>query len=456
MEVTALLERAVARHRGQDLAAADALYRQCLALAPSDANALHLRGRLLGEAGRADGALAWLFRAVRVAPGVAPFRDPLAAALLKAGREEEAAAQYVQGLRARHRKTVRTAGAAPDLHPLDWRQPCFAVPRREPARPRVLFLNERWMLLDAARETSNCNLYGVEALAGTGLADAAAGFVDAMHYDTAAPADAWLGEAVERLAPDHVVFTPQVDVLARALDPSPECLGALKRAHGFALSCILYDSADDWGVRPALRYDSVVDRFVVLDLPQAAAEARLPGRPVLGLWAAPFSRLFHAANGPRDIPVSFVGMVRKSRAALLGRLAEEGIAVHVAGGQRGGKPLSFDDYADLLRRSLMTINLSLSQSEGAHHVKARVFEALACGALLLESDNGVTPQWLEPMRHYVPFADAADLARKIRHFTAHPGEARAIAEAGREAVRTRYGETAFWQRFLALNPRSSR
>ena len=170
------------------------------------------------------------------------------------------------------------------------------------------------------------------------------------------------------------------------------------------------------------------------------------------------TNLFYANdNGKRDIPLSFVGQTfgRMDRALNLGFLWGKGIGYIRAGGQRENN-LHISDYANFLRRSVVTIGFSSAIT--FQHLTGRTIEAALSGAMLLESENNETPNLLDPYADYVPFkehfhyvnhgqiaAQDGDLAEKALHYAYQkPEEARRIAESGRRKVLERCDGREFW------------
>lgn len=451
-----VIDAAIACHHAGRALRAVTLLRRLLGVNPANHNALRLLGVFLRQAGQAPASIPLLERATALHPFVPVFHQDLQKSYEEVGRPDLASASYCRALLAEIRAGLGPDDAPP--HPLGWSPergcPIPLPPRGQRAEPVVLFVNERWFLLDPRRGASNSMLYGADALPKTRLATAVGFFPDERLLNESPPqsgrlVDAAFSRAVTDIDPDIVVWTPQVNGLLAALDPSLGVVAALRRMHSFKLLISLYDSADAWGAEPARRVGDLADLIVAMDLPQPFAEAVLAGLPVLGAWAFADPDLFYDGGDARDIPISFVGQAREARRAFLAQVEAAGVCVHHQGGQRGDAPLTYDGYAALLRRSQLTINLAESQTGGVPHVKARVFEALSCGTLLLEQDNPATAHWLRPMEHYVPFTDAADLADKARYYRDHPDEARAIAQCGRDHVRAALSPAAFWQAVLA-------
>ena len=94
----AALTAAIARHREGRLAEAEAAYRQVLAGAPRDPDALHYLGVLCHHRGENADAVDLIQRAIAGAPGYADAHNNLGNVLRALGRTEEAAAAYRRAL----------------------------------------------------------------------------------------------------------------------------------------------------------------------------------------------------------------------------------------------------------------------------------------------------------------------------------------------------------------------
>lgn len=97
-QVVPLLKEAVALHQAGRLDQAAARYRQVLALAPRQFDALHLLGVIARQQGDAAGAVGLIEQALRVKPEGAAAHCNLGAALQDLGRAEAALASYDRAL----------------------------------------------------------------------------------------------------------------------------------------------------------------------------------------------------------------------------------------------------------------------------------------------------------------------------------------------------------------------
>ncbi len=79
------------------------------------------------------------------------------------------------------------------------------------------------------------------------------------------------------------------------------------------------------------------------------------------------------------------------------------------------------------------------------HVKGRVFEAIACGALLFESRNDFTRRLFVPDKHYVEFSDLEELTRKLAFYLENDTERERIAQAARDHYLANYTSAHYWR-----------
>lgn len=81
-----------------------------------------------------------------------------------------------------------------------------------------------------------------------------------------------------------------------------------------------------------------------------------------------------------------------------------------------------------------TISLDIDRLYQREIVTMRVFDVLACGGFVIAEHSPHLAEVFELGREMVSWHNPADLERKVRHFLAHPDEAAAIAQRGRERV----------------------
>ncbi len=275
------------------------------------------------------------------------------------------------------------------------------------------------------------------------------------------PTDA-LFEACRRFDPGIVVFLPGT---ARHRNPRVAAFRAL-RARGVPTVLVVPDLRKAYwqGV-----VKSIADAFDLVVSLDGCSLASLPllhglGERFFRGWS-PISPVDIPAYVDRPIAANLVGSLWGDRIAGVDALRRAGIEVvtrpptpperqdaEVA----SHKTLTTEAYLDSLRRSRLTINFSASSTGDGDQLKGRVFEAAACGSLLLESANDMTRDYFEEGREFVYFDGIPDLVRKARYYLDHPDLAAEIAGAATKRFLERYTATHFWRAVLDRARRNNR
>ena len=155
-------------------------------------------------------------------------------------------------------------------------------------------------------------------------------------------------------------------------------------------------------------------------------------------------RMFHAGRdaGP-SIPVLFVGGPTDDRRRLLEPLADLGLTIHGydSHGWKQSRALR-DCYAgEILERDRLRavyqracISVNVTRSHGPSSLNMRVFEAMACGSLVLTDDCSDARTLFKEGEEIIIYRDATDLKAKVAYYLKHPEIRRAIAQAGMRRV----------------------
>jgi hypothetical protein len=170
----------------------------------------------------------------------------------------------------------------------------------------------------------------------------------------------------------------------------------------------------------------------------------------LRLWCPFDVSVFHPGDETRDIPISFVGSLegyQNVRIEYLNYLKEKNVDLYQTGGQHEQAAVSLEEYADILRRSKISLSFSQGTVYG-HQLKGRVFEIMFSGALLMENENSETKQFFTPMVDYVSFGSKEDLLDKVRYYLQHDAERQEIAYNGYRKATSEYNHRVFWNRTL--------
>jgi hypothetical protein len=155
--------------------------------------------------------------------------------------------------------------------------------------------------------------------------------------------------------------------------------------------------------------------------------------------------LFTTCN--KDINVSFTGNWNNygGREAYLQAVEDLGLW---KGGGKGYKWEPGEFYDTVIQRSKIVLNFPWSYDCSNVQVKARVYEATAAGALLLEGRNPLTPLVFRENIDYAPFDSPEDLRRKVGYFLENEAEREKIARTGQERCWSLYGMEQWWERVL--------
>lgn len=162
-------------------------------------------------------------------------------------------------------------------------------------------------------------------------------------------------------------------------------------------------------------------------------------------WVPKDERIFNNPNFKRDINVSYVGSLKNNRLTVINFLQKRGIDVSFGGGERTGH-LTTDEYAKIFKRSKITI--SFSRASNSHVINARPFEAMSCGAMLLEQENFETPKLFIPYVDYVPYSSNEDLHNKIVYYLEHDDQREKIANSGNQKIKNYYNTNLFWTQIV--------
>ena len=129
MTIAQAFDLAVQHHQAGQLAEAEAIYRQILAVEPNESDTLHLLGVIAHQVGRHEAAVEMILKAIALAPTTPAFHSNLGGAYEKLGRVDAAVAAYRRAIELRPdspevrcnlggalRKQGRTKEAAAEFH----------------------------------------------------------------------------------------------------------------------------------------------------------------------------------------------------------------------------------------------------------------------------------------------------------------------------------------------------
>lgn len=274
--------------------------------------------------------------------------------------------------------------------------------------------------------------------------------------------DLFLFIFVQNFSPDLVLLR-HASLTTRSSDPRVETLLAIRDHTNIPVMALHYDIIKPSFQRLCRAYLPGLDGVVTTDSPFEDLASTASEATIRFLWTPLPKSLYWPTDAKRRFDIGFVGrdaLHYQQRRHYLNGLREAGTEVTLRG-HGYGEPLSIEAMVEFLRSCKIVLNFSATaiispweRSDNlapgfreAHHVKVRVFEAIACGALLFESRNGVTPTFFKPGEHYVEFSSLPDLREKLTYYLENVDARQKIARAGTEYYQAHYSGERFWRAF---------
>lgn len=234
-----------------------------------------------------------------------------------------------------------------------------------------------------------------------------------------------------------------------------ETLEIAKREWGATL--INWATDDSWKYRQFSRLMAPCFDLYATTHAGAFEKARQEGLENFHLtqWAASGATLQEPlAAGECRHAVSFVGSRYGNRVEWVEGLRQRGIEVDCFGHGWELGAVAGEEIPGIVRGSLISLNFGDSETvldgvrlSRSRQIKARIFEVPGCGGFLLTQPADGLDRYYTPEREVATFDDLEDLARRIRHYMAHPQERDKIARAGHLRTRT---EHTYEMRFAQL------
>lgn len=302
-------------------------------------------------------------------------------------------------------------------------------------KPHVLFVTEKWTDADPKKQITNNqhNLFG--SLEMTGLATYECVHYDEYYVSFGKKIDEYLIKKVSQTKPDLVVVCP--------LPWYPHCPSQDTYRKINSISKVVFIWADAAYFMPlAKQLEDCSTLSVLWDMDTDWK----PNTKFLHLWTPQDPRLYYADETEKDIDVCFLGNPDyPERRKYLEFLEKEKVKVYIAGG-RNKNYVSFTEYANLLRRSKISLNFSLS-STGIAQLKGRIHETMFCNAMLMESHNDKNwiDRWFVNGIHYVSFANTIELKEKIEYYLKNDKERKMISLNGNRLASENYSNTSWWK-----------
>ncbi len=307
---------------------------------------------------------------------------------------------------------------------------------------KVLFITEKWC--DGKPEMGLTNSY--HNLFGTLRASSlvAPANISVVHFDECLLThqthfDEFAKQVLDEIKPDVTVITN----LGTANCNPTEKTHQIVKSSNSKLCFIWPYSGYGWVSEAINKIGDYADLHVTFDV--------LPckhSRPEkhLSLWAPQDPSLYNDLQ-TKDISLSFMGSITgyNDRFRYLKFLLEKKREIFIQGGQRENK-LTPEQYAEAMRRSKSTLNFSESAQPGLRVCKGRVFEALACGCLLVEESNDAIKTILKAGEHFVEFDSEDQLLHLLDWSSSDSDSALKIAKAGKNVYEDNFTPKHFWSR----------
>jgi hypothetical protein len=233
--------------------------------------------------------------------------------------------------------------------------------------------------------------------------------------------------------------------------PSLSTLHRLK-SRGIEVQNIWWDTCSKKVEKAFLDIDPYVSRHIVLDNPckyflekiTEKLRAKNSLNEILYLYyPLQYNRSLHS----KDIDVVFLGQTgsyRSVRQKYLNYLQDMGRPIFTSKNFKG--PVTEVDYNRILLRSKIGINFS--ESVDSHQLKARVFELIKSGCLLIEQRNEQTAKYFTEGEDYVAFSSKEELLEKVMFYLDNESLREQIISAAYKKASQKYNGDMFWQSIL--------
>lgn len=306
-------------------------------------------------------------------------------------------------------------------------------------KPLVLFIGDHWCAANPKMGISEWETNIYKSLESTGLADVVTFHPDKFYYHTGQRCDSTLLQAIADVKPDFIILIlykfPGSDPTVINLDT----IGAITAP----IISIWGDLEAEEQLAMATSLASMMWKII-----GTASKSVTEGAGFTYMHVPKDSKVFNNPGKKRDIDIVFSGSYgygREERQNYIHHLLVNGIKL-VHGGSEGGDHFTTEEYADRYKRSKLA--LSFSVARGQNVVNARPFEAMSCGAMLLEQESPELAKLYTPYVDYVPWTTEVDLLDKVEYYLEHDKERLSIAESGQRKTEQLYSAESFWSKAL--------
>lgn len=252
--------------------------------------------------------------------------------------------------------------------------------------------------------------------------------------------------AVASLNPEYLILSSYNGANHR--HPSLHVLSIIAKRE-IKIYKLWWDSCVKKVTQAIVKIDPCVTKHIFLDNPtlnisfsqQELARAPKIEKKLVGLYY-PF--IYTKTPKLKDIDVCFLGKIdsyRSVRGRFLKYLENKNLNIFLPD---INKKYSNAQYHEILNRSKIGINLSMSVDK--HQLKARVFETIRAGALLLEERNSQTSSLLVEGEHFIGFSSPEELLEQLELYLSNEKTRLEISAKAYSKVSNDLNGNIFWDR----------
>jgi glycosyltransferase involved in cell wall biosynthesis len=146
-------------------------------------------------------------------------------------------------------------------------------------------------------------------------------------------------------------------------------------------------------------------------------------------------------SGSKKTEIAFVGGPTEERITYLEEIADLGLKIYGYGkdGWQRSRQLASCYRWPIKEREMLrqcynnaSISVNITRPHGFSSLNMRVFEAMACGSLMLTDDKSDARRLYREGQEIIVYSSKGDLKKKAQYFLKHEKERKRIAEAGRK------------------------
>lgn len=306
-------------------------------------------------------------------------------------------------------------------------------------KPLALFIGDYWCAGRAQMGMSEWEGNIANSLDSTSLVDVVTFHFDKYYYFTGKRGDQALIERIDELRPDFIVLIIYKEL---GSDPTVMVEDTLKVINMMKIPIVTV-----WGDLEAEEQRSIaniIKPYIQINLGTANRSA-VESVGFTYVHVPKDKRIWNNPNYERDIDCIFFGSYgygREERQRALQYLIDNGVKL-IVGGSEGRDHYSTEDYAGGYKHAKIAV--SFSKARGMNVVNARPFEAMSCGAMLIEQESPELAKMFVEGKEFVSWKDEADLLEKVKYYLAHDDERIAIAKAGQARIEKDYSAKTFWE-----------